>query len=138
MKNPATLRTRISAKFLDVILIVIAGVGVTYLFTGETGLTWSNAVGWDFFYLFYLILIPPICKGHVLGKKMRRIRMKKHGSDLNVTISDAFMREAVGFHMIAILTLGLSLVISMFMVAYREDKRAIHDIVGGTYVSIDK
>ncbi len=45
------------------------------------------------------------------------------------------LREVVGFHIVGILSLGVSLVVNIFMIAFRKDKRAVHDIIGGTYVS---
>lgn len=33
------------------------------------------------------------------------------------------------------LTLGIGVIVSAFMVGLREDKRALHDFIGGTYVT---
>jgi uncharacterized RDD family membrane protein YckC len=33
------------------------------------------------------------------------------------------------------ITFGIALIVSIFMVAFRHDKRAIHDMIAGTYVT---
>ena len=81
----------------------------------------------------YLVITPILWSGFVIGKRICNIKLKRTDGD-NVKLSNTFLREVIGFHLIGILTLGLSLIASAFMVIFREDKRAIHDIVGGTYV----
>ncbi|WP_017185499.1 RDD family protein, partial [Alkalibacillus haloalkaliphilus] len=52
----------------------------------------------------------------------------------DVTLTNTLLREVVGFHLVGIVTFGVSWIVSIFMVIFREDKRAIHDLIGGTYV----
>ena len=59
----------------------------------------------------------------------------KRLDDGNVTLSNMFMREIVGYYVIGTLTFGLSIIISAGMIMFREDKRGIHDFVSGTYVA---
>ena len=44
------------------------------------------------------------------------------------------LRVIVG-GIIYVVTLGIALIVSAFMVGIREDKRAIHDFIAGTYVT---
>ncbi|WP_116372675.1 hypothetical protein [Priestia megaterium] len=36
------------------------------------------------------------------------------------------------------LTLGIALIVSVFMVVFRKDKRSLHDMMAGTYVTYAK
>ena len=36
------------------------------------------------------------------------------------------------------LTLGIALIVSVFMVVFRKDKRSLHDMMAGTYVTYSK
>lgn len=45
------------------------------------------------------------------------------------------MREVVGKYIIVLATFGISVLVSGLMVILREDKRAIHDFISGTYVN---
>lgn len=64
--------------------------------------------------------------------KIKKIRYKDNG---NVTILNMFLREIVGYNIISLVTFGLSVVVSILMVMFRKDKRAIHDFIGRTYVN---
>jgi uncharacterized RDD family membrane protein YckC len=49
-----------------------------------------------------------------------------------------FLREWVGKFLLPFITFGITTIISIFMVIFRKDKRAIHDFLAGTYVSFQK
>lgn len=36
------------------------------------------------------------------------------------------------------ITLGLAAVVSAFMIGLRKDKRSVHDLIAGTYVTYEK
>ncbi|GGM43230.1 hypothetical protein GCM10011351_31480 [Paraliobacillus quinghaiensis] len=133
MNNYAGFGKRLLARFLDVMILTILIGGLFYIFTGEYSINFEKGVAWDFFYTLYLVIVPLIWSGYIIGKRICNIKLiQKDGH--KVKLSNTFLRELVGFHLIGIITLGISLVVSTFMVIFREDKRAIHDIVGGTYV----
>lgn len=46
------------------------------------------------------------------------------------------MRTIIG-GIIYWITFGIGTIVSLFMVLLREDKRAIHDLIAGTYVKSD-
>ena len=54
----------------------------------------------------------------------------------NLAYGTMLLRVLVGGSCIR-LTLGIALIVSAFMVGIREDKRAIHDFIAGTYVTYD-
>ncbi|BCB02398.1 RDD family protein [Bacillus sp. KH172YL63] len=81
----------------------------------------------------YLLLTPVFWKGYDVGKKTMGIRIvKKDGS--NVHIGNMLMRNAVA-GLFYIITLGFGVLLSIMFVVFREDKRAIHDLMAGTYVT---
>lgn len=54
----------------------------------------------------------------------------------NVGIGTMLMRTVVA-GIVYVVTLGIGLIVSAFMVGVREDKRSIHDLLAGTYVTYD-
>lgn len=132
--NRAGLGVRVLASFLDFIILATIIGTVIYLLTGSFSLNFANGVAWQSIYTLYLMGIPIIWSGYVIGKRLCRIRVKRM-DDGNVTLSNMFMREIVGYYVIGTLTFCLSIIISAGMILFREDKRGIHDFVGGTYVA---
>ncbi len=132
--NRAGLGVRVLASFLDFIILASIIGAVIYLLTGSFSLSFANGVAWQSIYTLYLMVIPIIWSGYVIGKRLCRIRVKRL-DDGNVTLSNMFMREIVGYYVIGTLTFGVSIIISAGMILFREDKRSIHDFVGGTYVA---
>jgi uncharacterized RDD family membrane protein YckC len=49
----------------------------------------------------------------------------------------AMLLRTVIASIIYVITLGIAFLVSAIMVAVREDKRAIHDFLAGTYVTIE-
>ncbi|MCM3757150.1 RDD family protein [Sporosarcina aquimarina] len=132
--NRAGLGIRLAASFLDfVILATIIASGI-YLVTGSFSFSFANGIAWQSIYTLYLMVIPIIWSGYVIGKRMCHIQVKRVDQG-NVTLSNMFMREIVGYYLIGTLTLGVSILVSAGMIIFREDKRGIHDFVGGTYVA---
>lgn len=86
----------------------------------------------DLLSTIYTILLPVLWSGYVIGKRIFNIRIVKI-SGANVDIITMLLRVIVG-GFIYVITLGIGVVVSAFMVGLREDKRAIHDFVAGTYV----
>ena len=53
---------------------------------------------------------------------------------LKLGIGDMLMRVVVAGLIYAV-TLGIAAIVSAFMVGLREDKRSLHDLIAGTYVT---
>ena len=87
----------------------------------------------SFLMFLYFLLTPVFWKGYDVGKKTMGIRIvKKDGR--NVHIGNMLMRNVVAgiFYLI---TFGFGALLSAFFVIFRDDKRAIHDLMAGTYVT---
>lgn len=133
-KWPAGFGRRLLASFLDVTIItVLAGIGY-YLINGEYSIEFTNGWSWSIVYVTYLTITPVLWSGYVIGKRICKIKIKRFTDDGDVTIFNMIMREVVGYQILGMITFGLSIIVSIFMVIFREDKRAIHDFIGGTYV----
>ena len=101
--------------------------------TGEISIDWTQGLAFNLTYLFYLTFLPVYWNGYVIGKKIMNIRIVKlDGTDLS--LSDMVMREVIGKVLLGYATFGITTVISGMMVLLRHDKRAIHDLLAGTFV----
>ncbi|MCF6408130.1 RDD family protein [Pseudalkalibacillus salsuginis] len=137
IRKSAGLGLRILASLMDVIIILTIISVCFYFIKGEYRFTWPNGLTWQLFYTLYLTVTPVLWNGYIIGKRIFKIRIKRYKDNENVTIINMFLREVIGYYVISIITFGISLVVSLFMVIFREDKRAVHDFIGGTYVSKD-
>lgn len=118
--------------------IVVIPIGILiYMFTGETNFSWTQGLVFTVPYSMYKTVTPVYWNGQLIGKKIVAIKVTKiDGSKL--TLYDMFIREIIGIVGLGFLTLGLSTIVSGFMVLLREDKRAIHDLLASTFVERKK
>ncbi|SMB93696.1 Peptidase family M48 [Desulfonispora thiosulfatigenes DSM 11270] len=86
--------------------------------------------------LLYSLLLPIYWYGYTIGKRMFSIRIVKLNGE-KIGIETMLMRILVA-SLIYIVTLGIGLIVSAFMMGFRKDKRAIHDLIAGTYVTYEK
>lgn len=136
-KREAGFGVRLIADILDFFILVVPISAVFFLLKGEYSYEWASGWTWQIIYTMYLTLVPLLWSGYVLGKRIFKIKIK-HINEDEVTFKNMFLREVVGGFLVLNLTFGISGIASVFMVIFREDKRAIHDLIGGTYVSYDR
>ncbi|WP_175986845.1 RDD family protein [Bacillus sp. Marseille-Q1617] len=130
MIQPAGFWIRVGAGIMDWLIINLPLIIITGLITGEFSEenTFVSAITF-----LYVLITPVLWKGYVVGKRIAGIRIvKKDGS--NVHIGNMLMRNIVA-GIVYVLTLGIGIIVSAFMVGLREDKRSIHDFIAGTYVT---
>lgn len=135
-KNPSGFFRRMFADFLDVMLLTIPVTVVLFLISGEYSYDWSTGWTWRIIYTAYLTIVPLLWSGYIIGKRILKIRVKRV-DEQSLTLKDMILREVVGKSLLGNLTFGVSILISVFMIIFRKDKRAIHDLIAGTYVSRD-
>jgi len=134
IKRPAGMARRGLALFVDFSIFTILG-GIVFLFVkGDFNVSWTSGFTFQLFYTMYLTVIPVLWLGFIIGKRICNIKVKRMDGG-NVKLSNMIMREVVGRGLLGFATFGLSAIISVFMIIFREDKRSIHDLIGGTYVS---
>ncbi|MDN4072320.1 RDD family protein [Fictibacillus terranigra] len=134
VQQPAGFWIRLGACILDGLIIGIILAFIGFLFTGDFV---SEDPGGDWFTnvvsFLYALLLPIFWSGYVIGKRICGIRIvKADGSKLG--FGAMVMRVLIG-GLIYGLTLGIALIVSAFMVGIRKDKRGIHDLIAGTYVT---
>lgn len=130
--NPAGFWTRLAANVLDAIVI---GVPLTLLGLLLTG-GWDGNLFINVMSFLYTLLLPVLWQGYTVGKRIVGIRIAKvDGTKLGV--GAMFLRAIVATFVYAV-TLGLAVIASAFMVWLRKDKRSVHDLIAGTYVTYEK
>lgn len=121
---------RLGARALDGIILGVVFSLLTYLIYGEF---FRDYTPLDTLNMLYFVLIPVIWYGYTIGKKATGVRiLRKNGA--KVGVGRMILREFVG-SLVYALTLGIGIIVSAFMVGLRDDKRAIHDFIAGTYVT---
>lgn len=132
MYRPAGFWVRLGAAILDVIIIGMPLAIISYLVTGNAeDNAFTSSVN-----LLYSVLVPVVWSGYTVGKKIVGVRIAKVNGE-KLGFGTMLLRTLVG-GLVYVLTLGLAAIVSAFMVGIREDKRAIHDFIAGTYVTYEK
>lgn len=132
IQNPGGFWRRLLGILLDGIVVGVPLSILAYILTGETeGNAFTNLLS----FLYYLIL-PVVWMGYTVGKRIVGVRIVKVNGE-KVGIGTMLLRTFVT-GLVYVVTLGIALIVSAFMVGLREDKRGIHDLIAGTYVTTDK
>lgn len=132
VNRPAGFWIRLGANLLDGLLITIA----VFIIGALIGL---NADGRESYQgiinLLYSLLLPVLWYGYTVGKRICGVRIAKMDGS-KVGIGTMLLRTIVsGF--VYVITLGIGLIVSLFMVVFRQDKRSLHDMIANTYVTYD-
>lgn len=130
--QPAGFWIRLGANLLDTIIVMLPLSIISYFITGD----WDGDVFTSVISLLYSLLLPVFWSGYTIGKRIAGIRIAKVNGG-KVGFGTMLLRIIVASLVYGI-TLGIALIVSAFMVGLREDKRAIHDFIAGTYVTYDK
>ena len=133
VKFPAGLGVRFLSRLLDSLFFMLVGGIITYLIKGEFSIKWQEGRTWELIYTLYLTIVPVIWGGYIIGKRILKIKIKRMDNE-KLTMKNMILREIVGFYLIGLVTFGIANVVSAFVIGFREDKRGIHDFIGGTYV----
>ncbi|NEU30055.1 RDD family protein [bacterium LRH843] len=131
--NPSGFWIRLGANILDglVIFVVVIMLGSLLGMDPEGKESFQGGIN-----LLYSLLLPVFWYGYTLGKRLCGIRIVKLDGS-NVGIGTMLLRTIVsGF--VYVITLGIAFIVSIFMVAFRKDKRSVHDMIAGTYVTYNR
>ncbi len=131
MFNPAGFWIRFFASLLDSLIIGVPLVFIGYLMTGN----WEENPLTAITNILYSLILPLVWHGYTVGKKILGIRIAKVNGE-KLGFGSMFMRTFVA-GLIYLLTLGIGIIVSALMVGLRKDKRSLHDMIAGTYVTYD-
>ncbi|MBJ7572910.1 RDD family protein [Bacillus halotolerans] len=121
---------RLGASLLDYIIVSVPLLLIYWLITGKDP---NESMIISLVVLLYSILLPVFWQGYLIGKRICGIRIvKKDGSQVGLVTM--IMRVIIAGLVYGI-TFGLGLIVSLFMIGLREDKRTLHDFIAGTYVT---
>ncbi|MEC0304249.1 RDD family protein [Terribacillus saccharophilus] len=131
--NRAGFGIRFFSSIIDMFILIIPITILLYFINGEFSTQWSDGYLWDIGYAVYLTVLPVLWKGYVIGKRLTGIKIKRIDGE-DVTFANMILREVVGNGLLVFVTFGISLLVSAIMVLVMEDRRGLHDLIGGTYV----
>jgi uncharacterized RDD family membrane protein YckC len=123
---------RLGANLLDGLIIALPLSIIAGIITGN----FENERISDLIYGLYAMLVPVYWNGYTIGKRICGIRIRKFDFLEPPGIGTMLLRNLVAGIVYA-LTFGIGLIVSIFMVAMREDKRSLHDFIAGTEVVHD-
>ena len=131
VSDPAGFWVRLGAGILDGLLVLVV---ISFILSLILGIPLGSE-SWVLYLLeaAYYVVVPVVWAGYTIGKKALGIRIvRMDGSD--VKIGNMLLRTFVA-GLIYGITFGIALIVSVTMVAAREDKRSLHDFISGTYVT---
>ena len=131
INRPGGFWVRLLATILDGLIIAIPLAVIGYLMTGN----WEDDPLTSTVSFVYTLLLPVLWHGYTVGKKIMGIRIAKVNGE-KLGIGAMLLRNLVG-GLVYVVTLGIGVIVSAFMVGLREDKRSLHDMIAGTYVTYD-
>ncbi len=130
--TPAGFWRRFLASILDTIIIGLPLALISYFITGD----WNGDIYTSLVDFLYYLIVPVIWMGYTIGKRIVGVRIVKINGE-KLGIGSMLLRTIVA-GIVYVVTLGIGLIVSAFMVGLRRDKRAIHDFIAGTYVTYEK
>ncbi|MGR9049833.1 RDD family protein [Halobacillus faecis] len=125
--------SRFFALILDGLIITVPMNLLWSLYQGDWSTDVTDGWLWQVIYVSYLTVLPVLWSGYVVGKRILTIKIRKEG-DQPVGLFQMFIREVIGKFLLGVITFGIASVVSALMIAFRKDKRAIHDLLAQTYV----
>jgi uncharacterized RDD family membrane protein YckC len=131
--KPAGFWIRLLGNLLDGVIISIPLALIGFLITGDfdNDDPVTSIIGF-----IYAVAVPILWYGYTVGKRIVGVRIVKvNGKKLGI---GAMLLRVLVAGIVYGLTLGIALIVSVFMVVFRKDKRSLHDMMAGTYVTYAK
>ncbi|MED3727669.1 RDD family protein [Priestia filamentosa] len=128
--KPAGFWIRFLGNLLDGVIVSIPLTLIVFLLTGEFN---ENDPVISILGVIYTVAVPILWSGYTIGKRIVGVRIVKvNGKKLGI---GAMLLRVLVAGIVYSLTLGIALIVSLFMVVFRQDKRSLHDLMAGTYVT---
>lgn len=127
-QNPAGFWIRFGALIIDSIIFI-----PVLFFFKLLGLSTNAASNLsDLIQFLYNLILPVKWYGYTVGKKAVSIQIIRIDGE-PIGFGTTAKRYLLG-SLVYVITLGIGCLVSVFMVAFRQDKRSIHDLIAGTQV----
>ncbi|RFU71049.1 RDD family protein [Peribacillus saganii] len=126
--RPAGFWIRLGSIVIDGLLFL--PIYLIFLFMGVSDTNTELVVNSINF--LYFLIVPVLWAGFTVGKRAVGIRIVRIDGG-KVTIWTTVKRYILA-SLIYVVTLGLGVLVSAFMIGLRQDKRSIHDFVAGTEI----
>lgn len=133
MDSPVGVMLRGAALMLDLLFNCLLALIASIIVGNETH---SFIIVLVLSSLIYSFTLPLIWNGYTLGKRMMGIRIAPISGE-KLTLKNMLIRECLAKLFLYSTGVIVFQLISIHMVSSRPDKRAIHDILSGTYVTSD-
>lgn len=127
--EPGGFWRRLGANIIDSLLFSPVYILLMLLFDFEDR-TEENIV--SVLQLLYFLIVPTIWLGYTVGKRAVGVQIVRLDGK-KVSVFTMLMRYVIGGLVYGI-TFGIAFIVSVFMVIFRKDKRAVHDFIAGTRV----
>ncbi|WP_080845905.1 RDD family protein [Cytobacillus gottheilii] len=134
LREHAGFWIRLGAVLLDGLIIHIPILIMIYMITGDLNTNWMDTWIYTLLNEAYLTILPVIWGGYVVGKRICGIRIRRVDGE-KLTLFTMILREVIGLYLLAIITFGISTIVSAIMVGAGKQKRGLHDLIAGTYVA---
>jgi uncharacterized RDD family membrane protein YckC len=132
LQKPAGFWRRLGAVVIDAGVGAVIGFFIGPIFEDEN---LSRIAIW-LYVMAYYILVPVYWNGYTVGKRVTGARIVcVDGEKLGFKNTILRMPVAQVLYTISFLTLYI---VTIFMIIFRNDKRAVHDFIAGTYVTTEK
>lgn len=145
----ATVRHRIMSSLLDFGIVagifIVLTIGklpfiISMLTTSEHLVTtkfiidvFRYAVIFTIIMLIYYIVIPLFFNGQTIGKKIFKLKIIRE-NEQKLDYRTMFYREGIGRIFLNFASLGVTIIVSTIIMAIREDKKDLKDILAKTKV----
>ncbi|ANE46988.1 membrane protein [Paenibacillus swuensis] len=133
VNEPAGFWIRLGALLLDALIIALPLSLIILIITGGRH---SEENISEILSFLYNLLTPVFWNGYTVGKRICGIRIVKVNDGASPGLGTMLLRNVVAY-LVYVFTFGIAVIVSVIMVAVREDKRSLHDFIAGTMVIRD-
>ena len=133
--SPVGIIQRGFALLIDLIIIFTFALTLHLIFFNESVSFASSLIlrVAAIFPFLYAVFLPLFWNGYTIGKRIVGIRIARASGE-KLTLVTMIIRELL-VNLLYYITFGILTLISIYLVSTRDDKRSIHDLLSGTYVT---
>ncbi|WP_416150072.1 RDD family protein [Salipaludibacillus sp. HK11] len=120
------------ALVIDLIITFTIALSLNLAFFHEIAISFLGiATGFSY---FYAVFLPLFWNGYTIGKRIVGIRIANVSGE-KLTMGTMVIREILVRNLLYYIAFGILTFVSIYLISTRNDKRSIHDLLSGTYVT---